>query len=79
MVGCFLEGGFKGRADCYCFGSEWTKEYFYYLKEGFYLRELMNGSCEVSFWLKLSLKNEMFLNKLMRTGYKGAIADDGQD
>lgn len=49
------------------------------MKEGFYLRELMNGSCEVSFWLKLSLKNEMFLNKLMRTGYKGAIADNGQD
>ena len=49
------------------------------MKEGFYLRELMNGSCEVSFGLKLSLKNEMFLNKLMHTDYKDAIADDGQD
>lgn len=39
----------------------------------------MNGSCEVSFGLKLSLKNEMFLNKLMRTDYKDVIADDGQD
>ena len=66
----------KRGANCQCACPECILSYALGAGSGWSLSEDMNGSCEGSFWLKLSLKNEIFLHDILITCWK-VFHDDG--
>lgn len=67
LIGGIFEGSLIREANSDGFGAEWDVIYVAGLNYFFYLREDMKGSCERSFWLKLSRKKEIFLHKWLLT------------
>lgn len=61
LVGGVFECSLEGEADSECASTGLGARYLWGRECGWSRREDMKGSCEGSFWLKLSLYREMFL------------------